>query len=156
MRTYKGPITALLPHQKVVVPTNKQGRHGRGFALWARVNVFLRHGYSEGPFDKGYCIYTKDLTKKKHPSVSIIDIQDQLRLFYIWAESDPESEYLVPYTAGTHLLSGYTPEQMAFIFATVMIDKHGDGEPMVLYPIPDNVIFEEGFAELVKNEHAKK
>lgn len=140
MQTYIGDITELKPNEYALAPTNRQGRHGRGFARWMMNHGGLVYGHASGPCGQAYGVITKDLTKKIHPSVSEKEIFFQLIHFYEWAywsERQKHARIYIPYKAGSTLLSGYTVEQMAKLFACVS-------------QIPDNVFFEEGFGKLVQ------
>jgi hypothetical protein len=55
---------------------------------------------------------------------------------YAFARLQPDLEFLVAYTANGSNLNGYTPDEMAGVFA--------------LCPIPHNMVFEENFAKLIE------
>lgn len=141
MKTYTGRITAPLKSNQIVLnPTNAEGRMGKGFALWCKRHAGAIDGHPIGLIGQTYGIVTKDLRKPTHPSVSTAEICRQIILFYeqaYWAlREDKDTEFLVPFDAHTTPLNGYSVNEMAEMFACVS-------------SIPDNVYFEEAFADLV-------
>lgn len=145
MKTYKAPITALLPNQVFVFGSNTQGRHGKGAAKWALDNAGAVYGVPQGVQGQSYAIITKDLTKRTHPSRTKEQIIQHIAYMYAEAEYHPENEYLVAYTIKPNL-NGYTPQDMADMFVAakdVNITEWSKG-------LPSNVIFEEEFAKLLK------
>ena len=136
MKTYKGKITKLKPWQIAVVGTNTDGIHGAGAAQWARFNAGLRLYHSRGLCGQSYGIVTKDLNKDSHPSISQDEILQQLEQLLTFSEYHPEKEMLIFYAGKGYNLNGYTPNEMAWIFA------HFDW--------PENVIFEHSFSKLMK------
>ena len=82
MKTYKNEATKLKSNQIFVFGSNTQGRHGKGSALVARLNFGAIYGQAYGLQGQSYAIVTKDLTKKIHPSVSILSIIDQINKLY--------------------------------------------------------------------------
>lgn len=137
MRTYKGNIASLQPYQIFVFGSNTQGRHGAGAAKWALINAGAIYGQARGLQGQSYAIVTKDLTKKTHPSVLPSTILREIIDLYNYAEDLYEFDFLIPYKANSKNLNGYMPEDMAELFAGPVA-------------IPGNIVFEEGFAELVK------
>lgn len=140
MKTYKGLIKSLEPHQVFVFGSNTQGRHGAGAAKFAHDQFGAEYGVPHGPTEQCYAICTKDLTKDKHPSVSASDIVDQIERLYQYARNNPDKEFLVAYSNGKNL-NGYTPDQMAIMFFMA-----GDS----LAGIPNNIVFEEKFAVIIQ------
>jgi hypothetical protein len=136
MKTYSGTIHRLLPHQVFVFGSNTQGRHGKGAALWAKLNAGAVYGQAKGIQGRAYGIVTKNLTKYIHPSVSVEDIVKQIEELYAFARENSDKEFVVAYSGSGNNLNGYSPEQMAGMF--------------VSSPIPDNLVFEETMAELIK------
>lgn len=137
-RTYKGLIKKLQPNQIAVVGTNPQGIHGAGAARWAKFNAGLRDGHSYGLCGKSYAVVTKDLSKIHHPSISADEILDQLDDLAEFAKIHPELEFMVFYSGTGPNLNGYTPQQMADMFESIIW--------------PENIIFEKGFAKLMEND----
>jgi hypothetical protein len=136
MKTYEGPIFGLLPHQIFVFGSNTQGRHGKGAALVALKNFGAKYGQSKGLQGQSYAIMTKDLNKEFHPSIDKDVIEAQIRVLYMFAENHPNKEFYVAYSGTGTNLNGYTPQQMARMFA-------------VRKP-PENMVFEIGFAQMLE------
>jgi hypothetical protein len=163
LRTYKGDITSLEPHQIAVFGSNTEGRHGMGFALWCYKNAGAIRGQAEGLQGQSYGLITKDLTKSTHPSVSDWEIMSGIGKLYIVASALSHKEFLIPYKGYGTNLNNYTPEEMARLF--VRVEEHGKklARDFGLVhiqddPVPPNVIFEESFFELmnkIKDENSK-
>ena len=135
MKTYKGFIEEL-PHNGIaVVGTNPQGIHGAGAAKWAYDNAGLLWGHAQGLCGKSYGIITKNLRKRIHPSISEPDIVSQIGKLYKVAQVMDQHEFYVFYSADGVNLNGYTPQEMARMFSH--------------HPIPNNIVFEEGFSKLL-------
>lgn len=133
IKTYSGKISKLKENQYFVFGANTQFRHGRGSALYA-----LKFGavYGKGGIQgQTYAIITKDLTKKIHPSISKEKIIYQIKELYKYAEFMENKEFLIAYSNSPNL-NGYTPNEMANMFSS--------------FEIPNNIIFEENFAKLLK------
>lgn len=141
-KTYQGLIRSLKPHQIFVFGSNTEGRHGKGSALVARMKHGAIYGQAEGPQGQSYAIVTKDLTKKKHPSVSISNIKRQIKDLYKYAEEHPDNEFWVVYRANTENLNGYTDLEMADMFKA--------------RNVPINIVFEEEFNKLIFGDNAPK
>jgi len=137
MLTYKGQITQLKPNEVFVFGSNPQGRHGKGAALIAKLKFGAKYGQARGLMGQSYGIVTKDLTKSTHPSVSTKDIKKEIAELYKFAILNPSTLFYVAYSGKGKLLSGFTPQQMANLFAKAS-DK-----------IPNNIVFEEEFAKLL-------
>ena len=88
-----------------------------------------------GAQGKSYCIITKDLRKRNHPSISKEFIIKQIGEFYEFAKRFYNVEWLIPYSGDGNYNCGYTPQEMASFFSE--------------YIIPDNIVFEEEFAKLL-------
>lgn len=140
MKTYSSIITKLEPNQIFVFGSNTQGRHGKGAALWARQHAGAIYGQARGLQGQSYAIVTKDLTKQIHPSISPLDITDQIRKLYHDATCNNNYEFLIAYKGDGVNLNSYTPRQLADMFYLA-------GE--YFGKIPDNIIFEEQFWLLV-------
>jgi len=137
VKTYEGQITKLEPNQVFVFGSNTQGRHGMGAALFASRFAGAKYGQAEGPQGQSYAIVTKDLTKDKHPSVSRERIVSQIQKLYEYANQHPDKDFLVAYNGAGKNLNGYGNPEMAKMFSE--------------FPIPSNMVFEEGFSELLTN-----
>lgn len=135
MKTYKGLITELPYNGIFVFGSNPQGVHGAGAAWVAKTRFGAKAGQGAGLMGKSYGIITKDLSKKKHPSISTSKIKLQIKSLYIHAQLRPNQDFYIAYSADGNYLSGFTPQQMANMFSS--------------YVIPDNIVFEEGFSKLL-------
>ena len=138
MKTYKGFITILPDNGIFVFGSNTQGRHGKGSALIAKQKFGAIYGQAEGLQGQSYAIVTKDLTKSVHPSILESSIKEQIILLYYYANKNPNLDYYIAYNGTGINLNGYSNEEMANMFSS--------------FKIPKNIIFEEEFAKLVKNE----
>lgn len=138
MKTYKGLILhrSDIPENGIFVfGANTQGRHSKGAALVARTEFGAEYGNPQGPQGDSYAIITKDLHKKIHPSIPRVYIEMQIKHLYTYAEMNHGKEFYVIYGTGRNL-NAYTPQEMADMFSE--------------YPVPDNIVFEEDFAKLLK------
>jgi hypothetical protein len=136
MKIYHGRVKAPKPNQVLVYGSNTQARNGKGTAYLARctgAKPFIARGWSSVSH---YAICTKDLTQTEHPSISAVDIIDQISKLYIEARKNSNLDFLVPYSASGPNLNGYTPQQMAEMFVAAG-------------SIPDNIVFETNFADLI-------
>jgi hypothetical protein len=158
--TYKGYITKLSKNEVFVFGSNLDGFHGAGSAGYASFGVAGNHWreyrYDEKPagwcgkwnvkgcaegFQCGTeaCSYALPTVTKAGAkrSLSINQIKLNISKFYDWARSHPQTNFLVA-QENKMGLNGYTPEEMAEAFSSAAI--------------PENVIFEEKFAKLLKYE----
>ena len=135
MKTYKGIITELPDNGIFVFGSNTQGRHGKGAALIAKIKFGAIYGYARGFQGKSFAICTKDLTKKLHPSVPKEHIMSQIEELYYNANIINGNDFYVAYGVNSNL-NGYTPQEMANMFSS--------------FPIPNNIVFNENFAKLIK------
>lgn len=138
MKTYKGFITSLPDNGIFVFGSNTQGRHGKGSALIAKQKFGAIYGKAKGSQGNSYAIVTKDLTKFKHPSIDKEEILRQIKILYYRAEFTPQLDYYIAYNGNGINLNNYSNEEMANMFSS--------------FEIPKNIIFEEEFAKLIKNE----
>lgn len=136
-KTYKGMITSLKDNQIFVFGSNTEGRHGAGAAKIARTKFGAIYGQAEGPQGQSYAIITKDLTKddRKNPSRTKKQIEEQIHKLYEYARQNPDKEFLVAYSGTRKNLNYYSNEDMAEMFSSE--------------EIPSNIVFEEGFNELI-------
>lgn len=153
-KTYSGLITNLEPNQVFVFGSNPQGIHGAGAAAVARKYYGAIYGIGRGHMGQSYGLVTKNLTPNytEEPSgityveagersVSKVQIVNNISQLYLYASKHPELEFFIGYTvSNTPNLNGYTTEEMAEMFN--------------ITPIPDNIVFNDEFYELV-NEHKK-
>lgn len=162
-KTYSGRITYLKPNQYWVFGSNTEGRHGKGSALFAVQKCGAIYGQSIGWQGQSYAICTKDLTKKVHPSVDVEFIQWQIGTLYHNAFQHPEYEFIVAYSGTGVNLNGYSNTEMAFMFQNP-IDIEGNEtwkfenfqvkqyDKLKFEHIPENIIFEKSFHELIFGE----
>ena len=136
-KTYSGIIKYLNEDQIFVFGSNTQGRHGRGAALTARLKFGAIYGKPEGIQGKSFAIITKDLTKKTHPSRTTDQIISQIEKLYKYATLHPDKEFIIPYKCSDYNLNAYSSEEMAKMFAS--------------RDIPENIVFDKLFYELVKS-----
>jgi hypothetical protein len=144
MKTYSGQITELPDNGVFVYGCNTEGRHGAGAARVAYEKFGAAYGKT-GWVNESYGIITKDLTAKKHPSISRMQIVFQIERLYEDAKDYPELDFYVAYSGTGTNLNYYTPTQMAEMFV-----EASDG-----YVIPENMVFEEAFAKLIKGMQEK-
>lgn len=134
-KTYSGIITFLPPNGIFVYGANTEGRHGLGAAKVALQKFGAVYGKT-GLHGRSYGIITKDLSATKHPSVSIEVIIKQIADLYEFAKTKPDLEFYIAYSGKGNYLNGYTPREMANMFA--------------YFSIPDNIVFEEEFFKFVQ------
>lgn len=141
-RTYVGFLKTLPTNGIFVFGSNTQGRHGKGAALHAITNFGAVYGQSKGRQGMSYAIITKDLTKKKHPSISKKEIIEQIKEFYEYASLNTELDFYVAYSGTSTNLNGYSNIDMSEMFS--------------YYYIPKNVIFEEEFNKLIEESNERR
>ena len=159
-KTYTGLITELDENQVFVFGSNMYGFHGggsAGFATfgkdgnWRASNYHLQpngfkgewnekgigEGIQFGTIGKSYAIPTVYRAGQPH-SRTKEQICFCIDKFYSFALQCEKWEFLVAYTAEGRNLNGYSNQEMADMF-------YNDGN------IPDNIVFESGFNDLVFN-----
>lgn len=147
MKTYKGFIGPLEPHQIIVFGSNPQGIHGAGAAKIALEHFGAKYGKGRGFYGQSYALVTKNLTpfyyeveteleyEQAGPrSVSLRQIQDNIMELYAFALNNPDKEFFIAYSDSNNNLNGYTAQEMANVFNS--------------FDIPDNIVFNEDFAKL--------
>lgn len=135
LKTYTGQIGKPKPNQCLVMGVNPEFRHGKGIALIGVKYWGAIYGKG-GAVGKTYSIITKDLRKRKHPSVPSYFIIEQIGELYEFAQRYAHVDFLIPYRADSNNLNGYSPQEMADMFSS--------------FKIPENIVFEEGFSKLIK------
>lgn len=143
MKTYKGKLSkGNMPTNGVFVfGSNTEGRHGLGAADMAARSFGAKYGQARGRQGQSYAIVTKDLTKQLHPSVNHNDIIKEIKKLYFDAAASQHEDYYIAYRSTGTNLNGYNNQDMAHMFAAASNQNN---------EIPENIVFEEGFAELVK------
>lgn len=140
-KTYKGEIESLTEKQIFVFGSNTQGRHGKGGALKAKQKFGAIYGQAEGLQGQSYAIITKDISCFPHKSNDVMSIVTQIRKLYECAFAMKDHEFYVCYAGSGTNLNGYSPKEMASMFSKGFI--------------PENVIFEEEFFNLILIEKQK-
>src|SRR3972149_3421429 len=107
MKTYKGLIHKLLPHQIFVFGSNVEGKHGAGNALVARTLFGAQYGQPRGLQGQSYGIVTTDLRVKQRPSVPTNKIRSEICELYRFAKDRPSLQFFVAYSTEGGLLSGF-------------------------------------------------
>jgi hypothetical protein len=79
----------------LVFGSNTQGRHGKGSALLAKEKFGAIYGKAFGRQGNSYAICTKNLTVKKHHSMSKELIINGIEVFYHYASLNPTLNFLV-------------------------------------------------------------
>lgn len=138
MNTYDKNMLPFDINSIFVFGSNTEGRHGKGAALFAREQFGAIYGQAAGLQGNSYAIITKDLTKKRHPSISKEVIEEQIKELYKFAKQHTQLCFYVAYQnrpSEIYNLNGYSNKDMAEMF--------------ICSEIPDNVFFEESFAQLM-------
>ncbi len=137
MKTYTGKVISLNENEIFVFGSNTQGRHGKGSAKYALDNFGAIYGQAKGRQGQSYAIVTKDLTKKIHPSVSKDVIIRQIAILYDELFLNKDITAYVAYSGTGTNLNAYTPKELASFFCDAGI-------------IPDNIVFEKEFYNLIQ------
>lgn len=105
-------ISSLKSNQVFVFGSNTEGKHGEGAAQQA-VKYGAVMGQARGIMGQSYGIVTKDLSKGVR-SVPLNSIEQEVKYFLAYANSQPNKEFLVtPIGVG---LAGYTVQEIAPMF----------------------------------------
>ena len=158
MKTYTGTIESLEENQVFVFGSNRQGFHGAGAAgfasfgipgnSWRKFNYDkwpdgmkgmwnvkgVAEGYQEGEKGRSYAIPTVEKPGKRL-SINRNGVIEGIVRMYQFARENPDLEFLVAYDNSPNL-NGYSPAEMAELFA--------------VEPIPENIVFEERFCDIVR------
>ncbi len=136
MRVHNGKLK-LKDDEILVITTNPEGRHGKGNAAIGLKYYGAIYGQARGLMGRCYGIVTKNLRKRKHPSVKEDAIIEQIREFYDYARENKDTYFVIPYggKADKVNLNGYTNLEMADMFKAV--------------EMPDNLSFEKEFIKLI-------
>lgn len=170
--TYTGfvNVNKLQPNQVFVFGANSVGGHGGGTAGLAQfgkktmsynvpkvkkgvLTVYGKTGLMEGTKGMSYGLITKKASIKGNKlkiggkkSVSQKDITSNIEKLYEVAKNTPDKEFLIGYADGKATkkgMNGYTMQEMANMFSSAG-------------PIPNNVIFNENFYKLIKENTTKQ
>ena len=137
MKTYVGKIEKLKDNEIFIFGSNFQGRHGKGSAKFALDKCGAKYGNPSGIQGKSYAIITKDLTKRKHPSVDSWFIMQQIEELYEFAKKYPNLDFLVAYSGTGTNLNGYSNKEMIRFFTS--------------FNIPENIVFNIDFISSIEN-----
>ena len=137
MKIYKGKINYIKKNWIFCFGSNTQGRHMKGSARFALDICGAQYGNPKGLQGNSYAIITKDLTKKKHPSIRKEFIIKQIGELYEFANEHKELLFFVAYSGLGQNLNGYTNQEMASMFSA-------------FNKIPENIVFEITFSKLLK------
>jgi hypothetical protein len=111
-----------------VFGSNLAGRHGKGAALFAKLNYGAEYGVGEGLTGNAYAIPTKD--KNLRPR-TLREVALSVEQFLEYATSHPWEMFLVtPIGTG---LAGFTKKEIANIFQT--------------RELPSNIVFSKEWME---------
>lgn len=145
MKFYKGKIEDLKTNQVFCFGSNKLGINGNpikgtgGSALFALNNGWVEQGEKLdnklSKSEKAWGIVTVSYPGKKQ-SIPIKTIAKNIKILYDFANLNPEKEFLIAYTKSGRNLNGWSSSDMAWAFSQ--------------NDIPNNIIFEESFYELIK------
>lgn len=141
IKKYTGYIpNSLKPNQIFVFGANPEGKHGGGTALLALKYHGAIYGVARGLMGNSYGIVTTDLRINHRPNVQPDNIISEIKTLYNFAKQNPNKEFFIAYTGSNdRLLSGFTPKEIATMFFDAAEDS----------AIPENIIFEELFYDLV-------
>lgn len=99
-----------------VFGSNRQGRHGKGAALYAMKHYGAKYGVAEGLQGQAYAIITKEL-RTSRPPVTLEEIRWQVAHLRSFAFQHPELKfYVTPIGCG---LAGFKVEDIAPLFAGI-------------------------------------
>ncbi len=114
-------ITELKEGEVFVFGANLQSRHGAGAAKLAVDKFGAIYGQAEGLQGNTYAIITTDLNKDHRPSVDLQVVKYSVNKFIQFAKDNTDLTFLV--TEVGCGLAGFTVEQIAPLFAPVLIEK---------------------------------
>lgn len=147
MKTYTGILKELPENAVAVIGSNPVNYNGNpekgtgGAALWALNNGYIRQREClDNRLSKSGRVW--GLTTVSKPGAKRSKTPEEIKwgivLLYQYAEDHPEIDFYVLYSAGARNLNGYSDLEMAKMFKRVS-------------EIPENIIFEEKFGELINN-----
>lgn len=96
-----------------VFGSNREGRHGMGAALHAKLYKGAIYGQARGLQGNSYAIVTKELRKDFEP-VDLAEIEGEVDDFLVFAKARPDDLFQV--TAIGCNLAGFKPWQIAPLF----------------------------------------
>lgn len=114
-------IKELKENEIFVFGSNRQGRHGKGAALTARLKFGAIYGQSTGLQGQSYAIITKELRKDYQP-VSLQEVKEGVDTFIQFAKDNQDLTFYVV-ELGCNL-AYFTVEQIAPLFKKVVMLKN--------------------------------
>jgi hypothetical protein len=120
-------LVDFIPTQKgvsmdiFVFGSNREGRHGKGAALYAREKQGAIYGQAEGLQGKSYGIVTKEL-RPSFPPVTIEEVAEGVEKLLTFAKTHPEHTFIV--SAIGCGLAGFTPAQIGPLFKNTPDNVH--------------------------------
>jgi hypothetical protein len=97
-----------------VFGSNREGHHGKGAALEARIRHGAIYGQAEGLQGRSYAIITKEL-RRDQPRVELVEVAQGVTKFLDFARTHPELVFWV--TRIGCGLAGFTETQIAPLFS---------------------------------------
>jgi hypothetical protein len=97
-----------------VFGSNREGRHGKGAALYAVKNHGAIYGQAEGLQGDSYAIITKEL-RRGYPPVTLDEVEFGVRAFTAFAANHPQTRFEI--TRIGCGLAGFKWEQIRPFFA---------------------------------------
>ncbi len=96
-----------------VFGSNREGRHGKGAALYAKENFGAKYGQAEGLQGRSYAIITKEL-RRTHPPVKLDEVKEGVKNFLSFARNKKHWRFILsPIGCG---LAGFKPNEIAPLF----------------------------------------
>jgi len=114
-------IKELKQNEIFVFGSNRQGRHGKGAALTARLKFGAIYGQSTGLQGQSYAIITKELRKDYQP-VSLQEVKEGIDTFIQFAKDNQDLTFYVV-ELGCNL-AYFTVEQIAPLFKKAVMLKN--------------------------------
>lgn len=96
-----------------VFGSNREGCHGKGAALYAKLHHGAINGQATGMQGNSYAIVTKEL-RKDHPRVDLDEVKIGVDIFLDFAKKNPQLTFTV--TEIGCGLAGFSPAQIAPLF----------------------------------------
>jgi len=145
MKTYIGIITQLPDNGIAVIGCNPVGINGNpikgtgGSMLIALNKGWVKQGEklnnSLASSGKLFGLTTVSWPGKKR-SKTVEEIKKGIEILYSYADTNPDKDFYVFYSAGGRNLNGYSDQEMAEIFSS--------------HSIPQNIVFEYEFSKMIK------
>lgn len=130
LRTFVGFLKEIPDNGIYTFFSNIQGRHSKGGALVAKEKYGAVEGYPFHKRGRSYGICLTFSTGKVERKFMV----SQVETFYRIARRDKDNDFYVMYS-GLNEIGEYSPEELVSIFNT--------------FRIPENVIFEQTFADML-------